>query len=93
MEFEIMLRVIVGILGATPFMLLISELLRVRSIFLNIIIWIICFFISIFCLGELGGALMVLFLVINVFIITGYLSIYCPKAIKHLKNKIFEKNN
>ncbi|MEG0022474.1 MAG: hypothetical protein RR745_06400 [Bacilli bacterium] len=93
MELEIILRVIVGVLGATPFMLLISELLRVRGIFTNIIIWIICFFISAFCLGELGGSLIVLFLVINIFIIIGYLSIYCPKAIKYLKNKVFEKNN
>lgn len=93
MEIEIIFRVTLGILGATPFMLLISELLRVRGIFTNIIIWIICFFISTFCLGELGGALMVLFLVINIFIIIGYLSIYCPKAIKYLKNKVFEKNN
>ncbi|MGL5753868.1 MAG: hypothetical protein ACRCYC_00945 [Paraclostridium sp.] len=85
MEIKIMFRFIVGVLGATPFMFLISELLRVRGVFTNTIIWIICFFISAFCLGELGGALMVLFLVINIFIITGYLSIYCPKAIKYLK--------
>lgn len=93
MEIEIIFRVILGILGATPFMLLISELLRVKGFFKKIILWVICFWISGFCSGEWMGALAILFLIINIFIITGYLSIYCPKAIKYLKNKVFEKNN
>jgi hypothetical protein len=38
------------------------------------------------------AVLVILLLVINIFIGIAYLSVYYPKAIKYLKNKVFEKN-
>ncbi len=93
MEFETILRSILGLLGATPLMLLINEILRLKGFLGKIVLWFICFWISGYCLGEWMAVLAVLFLIINIFIIIGYLSIYYPKAIKYFKNKVFDKNN
>ena len=85
MEFEIvviLIKVILGILGGTPLMLLIKEVLSIKDFFIKVIVWLICAYITGFLFWAWTAVLAILLLVINLLIGIAYLSVYYPRGKK-----------
>lgn len=88
---KIIFGFIAGLLGSMPLILIIKELFHVKGVFLNIILWCICFYVAGFYLYELILGLFLIFFIMNIFLMMLYASVYLPKVIKCFKNKISKK--